>query len=237
MVVTTNSYGATLILNSSSIFRQQLSTAKTYATVDKLGLDLLGQMSADSNTPFMFALYLAKTGAPTNFSFTLNTSPSRGEPSVGTDCILLWSGWSAFSLSVANPFSLHVDVNPQASGNYELWLAAQNVVGPTVAGYLGIGVTVHANLTTCVNIVEVQGISQGPGLLYTSLQEVDATVNVNTKIKDGSGGTGVAAVSNAGVLSVSGGGGTSSSVYLTDSTGAVAVKVTPNGSLVMAPGR
>lgn len=151
------SYGSTFILNSTSISRQQFSAATSYSSTSAYTLDAVIQMSADSNTPFAFAIYLANTGSPTNLTFSLATGPSRGEPVVGSGCRLLWFGWSAFSLSVANPLVLSIPLEEGISGSYELWVAAQNVTSPSVAGYLGVGANVVSNPRTGIDLRSLLG--------------------------------------------------------------------------------
>lgn len=150
-------YGSTFILNNASIFRQQYSNAFTFSSTSSYRLDAVIQMSADSNTPFAYAIYLAQTGSPTNFTFNLFTGPSRGNPSVGSGCRLLWFGWSAFALSVANPLTISIDLERGISGSYELWVAAQNVTSPSVAGYLGLGATIQIDPVVASDVVAVGG--------------------------------------------------------------------------------
>ena len=150
-------YGSTFILNNTSIFRQQYSNAFTFSATSSYRLDAVIQMTADANTPFAYAIYLAQTGSPTNFTFSLSTGPSRGSPSVGSGCRLLWFGWSAFNLSVANPLTISINLEKGIAGSYELWVAAQNVISPSVAGYLGLGATIQINPVLASDIVAVGG--------------------------------------------------------------------------------
>lgn len=238
----TISSAATLILNNATIQRQQLFSSMAFSGTSRYRVSVMGQMAADANTPFMFALYLATTGSPTNFTFSLATGPSRGAPVVGSGCALLWAGWSAFNLSVANPFFFEFDL-PYTTGNYEIWLAAQNVTSPSVAGYLGFGFTMITNSRSNVDIGSVSGITCLPGTVnivgsvsaYAETNPVGG-VPLEVVVVDGSGGVNKANVNASGVLSTTSGGGTGTSVYLTDITGTIPVKVTSKGSLATAPG-
>lgn len=236
----TISSAATLILNNASIFRQQLFSSMSFSGTSRYRINVMGQMAADASTPFMFALYLATTGSPTNFSFTLNTGPSRGVPSVGSGCTLLWAGWSAFNLSVANPFFFEFDL-PYTNQNAEIWLAAQNVASPSVAGYLGFGFTMITDSRKNVDVGSIAGVSNVPGLIgitgtvFSETNPISPTP-LEVVIVDGAGGTNKANVNSSGVLSTTSGGGSGASVYITDITGTIPVKVTSKGSLAMAPG-
>ena len=155
--------GVTLILNSASIQRFKLFGALTYTSLSVNRLKILGQMSADSNTPFAFAIFASTTGNQTNASFTFVGSPSSGFPVMGSGNVLLHSGWSAFALSVANPFFMDLDIPAGfLSGSYEIWVMAQNFTSPSVSGYLGLGVTLQLGTATNVNIQQV-GAADVPG--------------------------------------------------------------------------
>lgn len=148
--------GVTFILSSSSIQRFKLFGALTYTSLSANRIKILGQMSADSNTPFAFAIFATTVGNQTNASFTFVSSPSSGYPVMGSGNVLLHSGWSAFALSVANPFFVDVDI-PLGTlvGSYEIWLMAQNFTSPSVASYLGIGAMLQLGTATNVNIQQV----------------------------------------------------------------------------------
>lgn len=252
--------GVTLILNNATIQRFKLIGALTYTAISANRLELLGQMSADANTPFAFAVFATTTGNSTNASFTFVGSPSSGYPTMGSGNVLLYSGWSAFALSVANPFMKTIDIPlGSLSGSYEIWVMAQNFTSPSIAGYLGLGLTLQLGTAMNVNIqqvgatdvpgtsVPVDVASIGGGIMVGNLVDVaiknvggttQSTATLNTRLLSGSGTANPAIVNASGELLTSGtGGGTATSVYLTDETGTIPVKVTDNGSLVMAAGK
>lgn len=250
--------GVTIILNNATIQRFKLFGAITYTAIGANALELLGQMSADSNTPFAFAIFATTVGNQNNASFTFVGSPSSGYPVMGSGNVLLYSGWSAFALTVANPFMQHIQFASGALvGSYEIWLMAQNYTSPSVASYLGIGATLKLGYNTNVNIQQVGASdvagtsvpcdihSIGGGIMTSNLVDVaiknvggttQTTAQLAVVINDGFGGPGRAAVDISGELSVSSTGGAPSSVYLTDQTGLIPVAVTARGSLLTASG-
>lgn len=228
------SYGSTFILNSTSIVRQQYSNSLTFNSTDSYRLDAVVQMSADSNTPFAYAIYLAQTGSPTNFTFNLFTSPSRGNASVGSGCRLLWFGWSAFALSVANPLVLSLNLEAGISGSYELWVAAQNITTPSVAGYLGLGATLQIQPHLGVDIASVGMVAVPAAALPVTTLIGDNLLVDLVSVNGGVQNSGVVSVdltklNGATVAGASGVQQVSSDISAVTSTDALPVKIHDGG--------